>query len=82
MGRFSQTRRVQTDTIESNTFETEWPPRSGKTARFPEVDRSAWFDPETAKQEISPAQAALIIELMPRDRSRSDPRCARSRTTA
>ena len=57
---------IDADAIESNTFEMEWPPRSGKTAHFPEVDRAAWFDPETAQQKINPAQAALISELMTR----------------
>ena len=57
---------IDADAIESNTFEMEWPPRSGKTAQFPEIDRAAWFDPETAKQKINPAQAALITELMTR----------------
>ena len=45
---------------------SEWPPRSGKTAHFPEVDRAAWFDPGTAKQKINPAQSALIDELLTR----------------
>ncbi|HVV56539.1 MAG TPA: NUDIX domain-containing protein [Mucilaginibacter sp.] len=50
--------------IQSNLFETEWPPRSGKKQTFPEVDRAAWFDPETARIKIHPAQAALIDELL------------------
>ncbi len=54
------------DAIHSNSFEMEWPPRSGKRATFPEIDRAAWFDPETAKQKINPAQAALITELVTR----------------
>jgi predicted NUDIX family NTP pyrophosphohydrolase len=57
---------IDADAIKSNTFEMEWPPRTGKTARFPEVDRAAWFDPETAKQKINPAQAPLITELLTR----------------
>ncbi len=57
---------IDADAIHSNTFEMEWPPRSGKTATFPEVDRAAWFDPESAKQKINPAQSALIDELMTR----------------
>ena len=57
---------IDADAINSNTFEMEWPPRSGKTARFSEVDRAAWFDPATAKQKINPAQAALINELLTR----------------
>ena len=57
---------VDADAIQSNTFTMEWPPKSGKTAEFPEVDRAAWFDPETAKQKINPAQSAFITELLSR----------------
>lgn len=49
--------------IVSNTFMMEWPPRSGKTRSFPEVDRAAWLDLETARTKINPAQAALVDEL-------------------
>ena len=47
----------------SNTFEMEWPPRSGKRVEFPEVDRAEYFDLATAKQKINPAQAAFLAEL-------------------
>jgi predicted NUDIX family NTP pyrophosphohydrolase len=57
---------IDADVIKSNTFEMEWPPRSGKTATFPEIDRAAWFDPATAQQKINPAQADLITELLTR----------------
>ena len=57
---------VDADNIVSNTFELEWPPKSGKTQEFPEVDRGAWFDVETAKRKINPAQAALVEELVSR----------------
>ncbi|HWE96003.1 MAG TPA: NUDIX domain-containing protein [Tepidisphaeraceae bacterium] len=49
--------------IRSNTFTMEWPPKSGKQVEFPEVDRAEWFDLETARKKIIPAQAALIVEL-------------------
>ena len=49
--------------IVSNLFEIEWPPRSGKKARFPEIDRAGWFDLETAKVKIIPGQVGLIEEL-------------------
>lgn len=39
------------DAIESNIFDMECPPRSGKTARFPEIDCVAWLDSETAKHD-------------------------------
>jgi predicted NUDIX family NTP pyrophosphohydrolase len=50
-------------TIVSNTFEMEWPPRSGRMTSFPEINKGAWFDVETALQIINPAQAALLNEL-------------------
>jgi predicted NUDIX family NTP pyrophosphohydrolase len=50
-------------TIESNTFEVEWPPRSGRQQSFPEVDRAAWFDLAEARVRINPAQAAFIDRL-------------------
>lgn len=53
-------------TLDSNTFSMEWPPRSGSEAEFPEVDRAEWFDPETAREKILPAQAALLERLLER----------------
>lgn len=49
--------------IKSNFFEMEWPPRSGKTASFEEVDRAEWFDITIAKQKIVPAQIGLLEEV-------------------
>ncbi|HEY9000187.1 MAG TPA: NUDIX domain-containing protein [Mucilaginibacter sp.] len=54
---------IDHETIVSNTFEIEWPPRSGKKQMFPEIDRAAWFDLETVKVKINPAQVGLINEL-------------------
>jgi predicted NUDIX family NTP pyrophosphohydrolase len=50
-------------TLISSTFEMEWPPKSGKRATFPEVDRAEWFDLETARDKINPAQASLLDSL-------------------
>ncbi|MGJ5065812.1 NUDIX domain-containing protein [Bradyrhizobium oligotrophicum] len=50
--------------ITSNAFELEWPPRSGRLQRFPEVDRAAWFDLAEARVRINPAQAALLDRLV------------------
>ena len=47
----------------SNTFEMEWPPRSGQTARFPEMDRAEFFSIEEAKRKINPAQIAFLERL-------------------
>lgn len=49
--------------LQSNTFDIEWPPRSGRRQSFPEVDRAAWFPLEVARQKINPAQVALLDEL-------------------
>ena len=46
--------------VRSNTFRMEWPPRSGKQATFPEVDRAAWFDLPAARRKVNAAQAALL----------------------
>lgn len=46
--------------IVSNTFTTEWPPRSGRFQAFPEVDRAAWFGLDEARAKILPAQRPLI----------------------
>jgi len=48
----------------SNSFEMEWPPRSGKLQSFPEVDRIAYFNLATARRKILPGQRAFIEELV------------------
>lgn len=49
--------------IRSNLFTIEWPPRSGRQQEFPEADRAAFFDVDTAKRKIKPAQDELIDRL-------------------
>jgi predicted NUDIX family NTP pyrophosphohydrolase len=49
--------------IESNTFELEWPPRSGRMIEVPEVDRAEWFSLDEAREKINPAQAELLDRL-------------------
>ena len=51
------------ESIRSNMFSMEWPPRSGKRREFPEVDRAAWFPLEEAKQKILKSQLSLLEEL-------------------
>jgi predicted NUDIX family NTP pyrophosphohydrolase len=51
-------------TVTSNTFTMQWPPRSGRTQEFPEVDRAGWFDPGTAREKLLPAQAELVDRLL------------------
>lgn len=50
-------------TVASNTFDIEWPPKSGRTASFPEVDRAAWFPIHDARTLINPAQVAFLERL-------------------
>jgi predicted NUDIX family NTP pyrophosphohydrolase len=50
-------------TLVSNTFELEWPPRSGRTQEFPEVDRAAWFDEATAREKINAVQSTFLDRL-------------------
>lgn len=52
--------------LKSNTFELEWPPRSGRRRQFPEVDRAAWFGVKEARERILPGQAAFIDRLLAR----------------
>jgi predicted NUDIX family NTP pyrophosphohydrolase len=49
--------------IVSNTFEIEYPPRSGRFKEFPEVDKAEWFDLETAAEKILPSQRPLLEQL-------------------
>ena len=49
--------------ILSNTFEMEWPPRSGRRESFPEIDRAAWCSPELARFRLNPAQAEFVERL-------------------
>jgi predicted NUDIX family NTP pyrophosphohydrolase len=49
--------------LRSNLFEMPWPPKSGRTESFPEIDRAEWFDPDTARRKINTAQAEWIDRL-------------------
>jgi predicted NUDIX family NTP pyrophosphohydrolase len=57
---------VDVSTIVSNTFELEWPPRSGERQSFPEVDRAEWVTPATARAKLIAAQAAFLDRLLER----------------
>ena len=54
---------INHETIISNLFEIEWPPKSGKKQSFPEIDRAGWFGVDEAIFKINAAQAAFIEEL-------------------
>lgn len=49
--------------LRSNEFEMEWPPRSGRMQRFPEVDAGAWFSFDEAKLRIQAGQIPILEEL-------------------
>ena len=49
--------------VVSNTFTMEWPPRSGRTAEFAEIDRAEWFSVDEARAKVNPAQAEFLERL-------------------
>jgi len=51
-------------TLRSNSFELEWPPKSGRKASFPEVDRAQWFSPADARRKILASQGEFIARLL------------------
>ena len=50
--------------LKSNTFSMEWPPRSGRMAEFPEVDRWQWFSMDVAHEKILAGQKVFLERLM------------------
>jgi predicted NUDIX family NTP pyrophosphohydrolase len=61
---FARAATVDVTEIHSNTFEQEWPPRSGRRQAFPEVDRAAWFPADEARRKLNTAQAEFIDRLI------------------
>lgn len=49
--------------VRSNLFSMEWPPKSGRTAEFPEVDRAAWFPIAQARKKLLPGQLPFLDQL-------------------
>jgi predicted NUDIX family NTP pyrophosphohydrolase len=54
---------LDVESVTSNTFPFEWPPRSGRLIEIPEVDRAEWFTIATAREKINPAQVTLLERL-------------------
>ncbi len=52
--------------VASNTFEVEWPRRSGRVRTYPEVDRADWFDVEAARRKLTIGQVPLLDALLAR----------------
>lgn len=61
---FALEQEVDAAAIQSNAFEMEWPPRSGRLKSFPEIDRAEWFDVDHARQMMLPSQRPLITALI------------------
>ena len=57
---------LDADTIKSNTFTMQWPPRSGRLAEFPEVDRAGWFPVPEARQKMLKGQVGFVDQLCKR----------------
>jgi predicted NUDIX family NTP pyrophosphohydrolase len=56
--------QIAADRVNSNLFEMEWPPRSGKMTSFPEIDKGEWFNLDEARIKITPGQLPLIDQLI------------------
>jgi predicted NUDIX family NTP pyrophosphohydrolase len=54
---------VDAAAVRSNTFEMEWPPRSGRRQSFPEIDRAEWFPLARAREKLIEAQVAFLDRL-------------------
>ena len=69
------------ETLVSNEFEMEWPPKSGKYKKFPEVDRASWFTTDVAREKVHKGQVGFIDRLCeklstpqePSDQDKSNP---------
>jgi predicted NUDIX family NTP pyrophosphohydrolase len=67
---------LDVQTIKSNSFEIEWPPKAGKLQSFPEIDRAEWFDLSAAHAKILESQRPLLdwlVELVGQSRARRAP---------
>jgi predicted NUDIX family NTP pyrophosphohydrolase len=61
---FAAEARLDPTKLTSTHFRMEWPPRSGKFAEFPEVDRADYFSVEAAREKLIPAQAEFLDRLL------------------
>lgn len=57
---------IDLTSIASNTFQMEWPPKSGRVQDFPEVDRAGWFSLAEAEAKILKGQLAMLKDLAAR----------------
>jgi predicted NUDIX family NTP pyrophosphohydrolase len=54
---------LDASSVRSNMFSMEWPPKSGRTQEFPEIDRGEWFPIEAARTKLLKGQAGFLVEL-------------------
>ena len=52
------------DRVNSNLFDLEWPPRSGRTQQFPEIDDARWFPLEVSRKKVVKGQVAMLDALV------------------
>ena len=52
------------DRVNSNLFDLEWPPRSGRTQQFPEIDDARWFPLEVSREKVVKGQVAMLDALV------------------
>jgi predicted NUDIX family NTP pyrophosphohydrolase len=57
---------LDADACRSNTFEIEWPPRSGRMQEFPEIDRAGWFAVDVARGKLVKGQVPFLDRLLER----------------
>ena len=63
---FAAESEFEPDAIDSNTFELEWPPRSGRMQEFPEIDDARWFAVDDARLKLTKAQRPILDALLGR----------------
>ena len=63
---FAAESEFEPDAIDSNTFELEWPPRSGRMQEFPEIDDARWFSVDDARLKLTKAQRPILDVLLGR----------------
>ena len=63
---FAAQSEFEPESIRSNTFDLEWPPRSGRRQEFPEVDDARWFTVEQARLKLTKTQRPILDALIAR----------------
>lgn len=56
-------KHVDSENIRSNTFEIEWPPKSGRKIEIPEIDKAGWFSLDEGLKKINAAQQTFLVEI-------------------